>query len=183
MKSLPPLMPETPSHPLPTAGCGCFIIPKRLLARFAKDRKLSAEERRLFANAVKLESQWRDARIATAAFANQARSVLPTGMDAVAAAAAPSVLVFDCRNGNTLPGTPVASPGSSSDASAKRTFDETTAVVHFYKSLFGRNSLDNAGMTLISSIHFGVRYNNAGWTGSQMKYGDGDGNIFIDFTR
>ena len=38
-------------------------------------------------------------------------------------------------------------------------------------------------MGLISSIHFSVKYNNAFWNGSQMTYGDGDGNIFVDFTR
>jgi len=35
----------------------------------------------------------------------------------------------------------------------------------------------------MSSIHFGTRYNNAMWNGSQMLYGDGDGQIFIDFTN
>jgi Zn-dependent metalloprotease len=37
-------------------------------------------------------------------------------------------------------------------------------------------------MTLMSSIHYGVRYMNAFWDGSQMTYGDGDGKIFVDFT-
>jgi Zn-dependent metalloprotease len=91
--------------------------------------------------------------------------------------------VFDCQHGITLPGTPIPNPGAATDASAKRAFNETTAVVNFYQTVFGRNSLDNAGMTLISSIHYSVNYNNAGWTGSQMRYGDGDGNIFIDFTK
>ena len=36
---------------------------------------------------------------------------------------------------------------------------------------------------MISSIHYSVQYNNAFWNGSQMTYGDGDGNIFIDFTK
>jgi hypothetical protein len=39
------------------------------------------------------------------------------------------------------------------------------------------------GMTLISSIHYGVSYNNAFWNGMQMTYGDGDGSIFVDFSR
>src|SRR5678816_1031186 len=38
-------------------------------------------------------------------------------------------------------------------------------------------------MTMISSIHYGVRYNNAFWNGSQMTYGDGDGSIFLDFSN
>ncbi|WP_207906840.1 M4 family metallopeptidase [Luteibacter rhizovicinus] len=98
-------------------------------------------------------------------------------------AATPSVTVFDCANGTSLPGAPVLSPGSSADASAKRAFVQTTAVADFYKSVFGRNSVDGLGMTLQSSVHFGVKYANAFWNGTQMVYGDGDGNIFLDFTK
>jgi Zn-dependent metalloprotease len=164
-------------------GCGCFIIPQHVLERFAKDKKLTAEQRKYFADAAKLELHWRRARVAEAKLAKLSRSILPTAVSAVAAAAPPSNLVFDCQHGTTLPGSPIANPGASADASAKQAYDETAAVINFYKTVFGRNSLDNAGMTLISSIHFSVNYNNAGWTGSQMKYGDGDGNIFIDFTK
>jgi Zn-dependent metalloprotease len=174
---------EAYRHGGPCAVCTCFIVPQRVLERFARDRKLTAEQRRYFSDAVKLEQDWRSARVATAKVATLSRSILPTGMSAVAAAAPPSILVFDCKHGTTLPGSPIANPGASADASAKRAFDETTAVVNFYQTVFGRNSLDDAGMTLLSSIHFSVNYNNAGWTGSQMRYGDGDGNIFIDFTR
>jgi Zn-dependent metalloprotease len=66
---------------------------------------------------------------------------------------------------------------------AKRAFDTTHAVIDFYRECFGRNSVDDAGMTLMSSIHYGVRYDNAFWNGSQMTYGDGDGQVFTDFTK
>ena len=164
-------------------GCTCFIIPPSVLERFARDKKLSAQQRQYFVDAAKLEADWRKARTATAKFAQRSLKVLPTAVSALAAAAPPSVLVFDCGHGTTLPGAPIANPGASSDPSAKRTFNETTAVVSFFQTVFGRNSLDNAGMTLLSSIHFSVNYNNAGWNGAQMKYGDGDGNIFVDFTK
>jgi Zn-dependent metalloprotease len=71
----------------------------------------------------------------------------------------------------------------STDATAKRAFVETSSVATFYSQVFGRNSVDNAGMTLASSIHYGTGYNNAFWNGSQMTYGDGDGSIFVDFTK
>ena len=38
-------------------------------------------------------------------------------------------------------------------------------------------------MTLISSVHLGQNYNNAFWNGEQMAYGDGDGSVFIRFTK
>jgi Zn-dependent metalloprotease len=164
-------------------GCTCFIIPQSVLEKFATDKKLSNEQRQYFVDAAKLEVDWRRARSVTAKLTHRSRAVLPTAVNALAAAAPPAILLFDCGHGTTLPGTPIANPGASPDASAKRTFTETSAVVKFYQSIFGRNSVDNAGMTLLSSIHFSVNYNNAGWTGSQMRYGDGDGNIFIDFTK
>jgi Zn-dependent metalloprotease len=107
--------------------------------------------------------------------------MLPAGLVA-AAAGPPQITVFDCAHAVTLPGTFLANPGSSADGTAKRAFVEAAAVADFYQTAFGRNSVDNAGMTLLSSIHYSVNYNNAFWNGSQMTYGDGDGSIFIDFT-
>jgi Zn-dependent metalloprotease len=167
----------------PGVRCCCFIIPLKVLKRFARDPKLPRKTREAFANAAKFEPEWRKVRIARAHLVAAARAILPTGMTAAAAAQPPAVTVFNCANSNTLPGSPVANPGSSSDGSAKRAFTEATAVADFYEQVFGRNSVDNAGMTLISSIHYSVNYNNAFWNGSQMVYGDGDGNIFIDFTN
>jgi Zn-dependent metalloprotease len=44
---------------------------------------------------------------------------------------------------------------------------------YFYQK-YNRNSIDNAGMTLNSYVHFSVGYFNAFWDGSRMTYGDGD---------
>ena len=38
-------------------------------------------------------------------------------------------------------------------------------------------------MQLISTVHLGKKYNNAFWNGEQMAYGDGDGQVFVGFTR
>jgi Zn-dependent metalloprotease len=38
-------------------------------------------------------------------------------------------------------------------------------------------------MALISSVHFRTSHNNAYWNGEQMIYGDGDGQIFVRFTK
>ncbi|MBC8059942.1 MAG: M4 family metallopeptidase [Clostridiaceae bacterium] len=51
-------------------------------------------------------------------------------------------------------------------------------VYDFYKNLFNRNSIDNAGMTITSTVHYDSKYNNAFWDGAQMVYGDGDGTLF-----
>ncbi|TCN38253.1 Zn-dependent metalloprotease [Kribbella orskensis] len=51
----------------------------------------------------------------------------------------------------------------------------TAVVDDFYADVFGRNSVDDKGMPLISTVHFANRYCNAFWNGVQMTYGDGDG--------
>ena len=38
-------------------------------------------------------------------------------------------------------------------------------------------------MKLDSTVHYGDDYNNAFWNGTQMVYGDGDGDIFQRFTK
>lgn len=52
-------------------------------------------------------------------------------------------------------------------------------VYEYYLNEHNRNSLDGNGMAIISSVHYGVDYNNAFWNGYQMTYGDGDGKFFI----
>jgi bacillolysin len=49
----------------------------------------------------------------------------------------------------------------------------------YYKEHFNRNSYDNQGARLVSSVHYSNGYNNAFWNGSQMVYGDGDGSTFV----
>lgn len=161
-------------------ACGCFIIPKDVLDRFARDASLSAATRKAFADTSDQEAIWRKLRAASNVATKETLAV--RGVSATVAPA-PKVSVYDCANTTALPGTPVANPGSSADLTAKRAFDTTTAVAKFYKACFGRNSIDNAGMTLLSNIHYDVEYNNAFWDGRQMTYGDGDGKIFVDFTK
>jgi Zn-dependent metalloprotease len=162
------------------SGCGCFIVPQSVLDRFSKDTSLSTATRAAFRSTAQMEVNWRTLRMAHMV-ASQVH--LAGGQSGVALAPAPAITVSDCNGSTSLPGTPVPNPEKSSDPTAKRCFNETTGVAKFYKACFGRNSVDDLGMTLASSIHYGSKYNNAFWNGSQMTYGDGDGQIFVDFTR
>lgn len=158
--------------------CGCFIVPDRVIKRYCTDKTLPKKVREAFVETRRLEPIWRKLREAHAE-ATMARLEL---MALTPLAAAPTVTVNDCKGTTSLPGTPIAKPGTSKDGTTRRAFDETTSVAKFYKECFGRNSIDNAGMTMASSVHYGQNYNNAFWNGSRMSYGDGDGQIFIDFT-
>lgn len=160
--------------------CGCCIIPRDVLERLSQDPTLPAKTRASLESTAAQEPIWRTLRVAQNR-AIQARLI--TLESTMTLAKIPSVTVNDCQNTTSLPGKPVTKPGSSSDQTAKRAFDRTTDVVEFYKTCFGRNSIDDLGMTLASSIHYDVNYNNAFWNGVHMTYGDGDGQLFLDFTR
>jgi Zn-dependent metalloprotease len=162
--------------------CTCRIVPEAALKRFAEDRSLPAEQRKHFADTLKIDNEFRKLRTQANKLTRVASAMAPA-VALAAVAAAPAITVFDCNHGQTLPGAQVANPANSPDATAKRAFGETSSVATFYSQVFGRNSIDGAGMTLISSIHYGTNYNNAFWNGSQMTYGDGDGSIFVDFTK
>ena len=128
--------------------------------------------------------------IANASAVRAARATLAT-MPAMAAIPSPGArkhrLVYDAKNGNfsTLPGTLVREERgkASHDPAVNEAYNNCGYTFDFYKKLFQRNSLDNRGMSLISSVHLGRRLNNAFWTGEQMAYGDGDGQLFVRFTK
>ena len=159
--------------------CTCFIIPADVLKRLASDRTLPdavrqcAQHSAQVSNALRgLREQALELTIVASAGAAPRRAL----------AKAPAVTVYDCKHHQTLPGALVATPGRAKDATAKRAYLETTAVARFYRTVFKRNSIDGAGMTLLSSVHYGADYDNAMWNGTQMVYGDGDNALFVDFT-
>lgn len=65
------------------------------------------------------------------------------------------------------------------DEAVNEAYDGSNATYEFFLEQYGRNSLDNAGMELVSSVHYGVAFDNAFWDGTQMVYGDGSGRIFV----
>lgn len=78
--------------------------------------------------------------------------------------------------------------GSSSDTAAMSAYNGAGRAYDFYKQALGRDSYDNQGATIISTVHIllfnfndGCVSNNAAWINSialaspQMVYGDGDG--------
>jgi Zn-dependent metalloprotease len=94
------------------------------------------------------------------------------------------IRVYDVKHGSDsdLPGDPVANPARSRDSEVKEAYQGALATYTFYKEVYGRNSIDDKGMCIDSSVHFETDYDNAGWDGKQMIYGDGDGVYFNRFT-
>jgi Zn-dependent metalloprotease len=162
--------------------CICHIVPEKVLKRLEGDRSFSPAQRKNFADTMKIDVELRKLRTQAGKLTRVASLIAAPNAIAVVAAA-PTITVYDCNHGQTPPGAQIPDPANSTDATAKRAFVETTSVAAFYSQVFGRNSIDGAGMAMISSIHYGTDYNNAFWNGSQMTYGDGDGAIFVDFTN
>lgn len=67
---------------------------------------------------------------------------------------------------------------SSTDTAVNEAFDGAGATYDFYRELFDRNSINDNGMRMISTVHYDQNYDNAFWDGKQMVYGDGDGEVF-----
>jgi Zn-dependent metalloprotease len=110
------------------------------------------------------------------------RSLSPTGKK--------HRLIYDAQHKPThvLPGKLVRSegekgPNGPKDPAINEAYDHSGDTYDFYLKTFHRNSLDDRGMSLISSVHVGKNYANAFWDGEQMAYGDGDGRTFVRFTK
>lgn len=93
--------------------------------------------------------------------------------------------VYDGEEKARLPGVLVRdeTTGPSGDREADQAFVGSGHVHSLYHKVYGRNSLDGNGMILVSTVHHRRNYNNAFWDGTQMAYGDGDGELFVPLTN
>ncbi len=52
-----------------------------------------------------------------------------------------------------------------------------------FSEVYGRDSYDGAGATVLATVHYEERYDNAFWDGQHLVFGDGDGQVFDRFTK
>lgn len=92
--------------------------------------------------------------------------------------------VYDCKNKWQQRVKEVRTEGGpvTGDEAVDTVYDYAGIVRNYFKSL-ERNSIDNMGMDLILNVHYGKDYMNAFWDGDEMTFGDGDGNVFVNFTK
>jgi Zn-dependent metalloprotease len=85
--------------------------------------------------------------------------------------------VYSANNGSSLPGTLRRSEGgaATNDRHVDMNYDHLGTTYNCYKTNFNRDSFNNAGAQLRSTVHYSNNYVNAFWNGSQMVYGDGNG--------
>ncbi|MCC9135252.1 M4 family metallopeptidase [Pontibacter silvestris] len=92
--------------------------------------------------------------------------------------------IFSANNAQALPGVIVRAEGSpaTGDPAIDEAYDGLGLTYDFFWNVFNRNSIDDEGMPLNGTVHFGANYSNAFWDGQRMVFGDGDGELFNRFT-
>jgi len=150
----------------------CTVIPPHMLRHVAEHGDDEARE--------KVTATLRH----TARIAEDRSQALVETPDAAAAIPAKRRIVYDARRRQTLPGKLVMDDRhtGSTDVEAVEAFDGCGATYDFYAKAFLRRSINDKGLPLLSTIHYGVDFDNAMWNGKQMVYGDGDGKLFNRFT-
>lgn len=155
----------------------CFIIPPRVLARVIEEG--APDVRSSAVRALAISERVRERRAAV-------RRLVQHEPDAALAFMLPTTgrrrIVHDVENGSQgdLPGRKVREEGDPAveDQALNEAYDGSGTTYAFCDEILSRNSIDDAGLGLVSSVHFEVDYGNAFWNGSQMVYGDGDDQIF-----
>lgn len=91
--------------------------------------------------------------------------------------------IHNLQNSTSLPGPVSRAEGQAANADAivNTSYDRLGDTWNCYKTLFNRDSFNNAGAKLISSVHYGSSVNKAAWNGTQFYFGDGDGFLFGNF--
>ena len=150
------------------------IVPPHVLHEIAKNG--SEEQKNLAIDTLKASEQMRGQRRALTDFSSAAMRFAAVG--------GKERIVYDAKNGSSLPGTVVRREGdpASSDVAVNEAYDGAGMTYDLYKNIYNRNSIDNNGMRIDSTVHYQRGYDNAFWDGQQMVYGDGDGDLFNRFT-
>ncbi len=158
-------------HSFSKGVCQCGIIPDYMLQSIIQ--KGNASQRASAQQTLAVDAQLRLQRLTQL-------QAMPAGVQG-AGALNKNRLVYSTAQTNNLPGTLVRSEGQS-DITVDEAYDGLGATFDLFADIYGRNSIDDNGMDLIATVHYGNNYNNAFWNGSQMVFGDGDGTIFNRFT-
>jgi Zn-dependent metalloprotease len=160
----------------PTRHSFFCILPPHILRAIAE--RGTPEQRQCASRTLALDSTMRSLRLIP--WMREARPAVP------AAVPAKHRTIYTASNQQQLPGTIVASeaapPGANADVAVREAFDGLGATWDFYFDVCDRNSIDDEGLPLDATVHYGDRYDNAFWDGSRMVFGDGDGVLFNRFT-
>ncbi len=148
----------------------CSILPPHVMKRLAQSD--SPEIRASAYDSIRVSERLRGARLCVPDFLR----ALPRG--------SLHRTIYDARHVERLPGVQVRDEGEKpvKDLHVNQAYDGLGATYDYYQQVHARLSLDDRGVGLDASVHYGRKYMNAFWDGRQMVFGDGDGQIFGAFT-
>lgn len=173
-------MPVPSERPLPARACHHGFVPPHLLHELA--RRGGEREREWALATLAIDATLRAARLGWAALPARpsGERTLPVPVRGV-----PQRVIFDARHHQDLPGRRVRAEGQPPvpDTTVDDAFDALGSVHRFWWQCFGRDSIDDAGLVLLASVHFGRAHRNAFWNGEEMVFGDGDGVVFRGFAH
>ena len=97
----------------------------------------------------------------------------------------PQRTIRDAENKENLSGKIVRQEGdgATGDEAVDEAYDGLGATYTFFCDIFDRDSIDDEAMPLDATVHYGLNYDNAFWDGQRMVFGDGDGSLFVRFTK
>jgi Zn-dependent metalloprotease len=154
------------------------IMPPHILREIAQ--RGSPEQRAAATNTLALDATFRTLRASPPAvrpWSNPLPAAVPVAKHRT---------IYTAAHQQQLPGQIVGTeqkpPTKASDVAAYEAFQGLGATWDFYFDVYGRQSIDDEGLPLDATVHFGSDYNNAFWNGHQMVFGDGDGELFNRFT-
>ncbi|MEU7135319.1 M4 family metallopeptidase [Streptomyces sp. NPDC046261] len=154
----------------------CTIVPPHVLDRLAQadDPRFNEPARRTLEH----DGVLRTRRRVTAVRGLYADSSATTPSDT------PQRTIYDAGHRETLPGKKVHAEGDApaKDASVNRAHAGLGATFDLFFKAYGRRSIDDRGLPLDATVHYGEGYCNAFWDGERMVFGDGDNDTFVDFT-
>src|SRR4051812_633327 len=176
------VLPRPPARP--DAMSRCCIVPPTMLDRIARHGTKAQRDRAL--GAIALDATIRQARVQNQLL----RGVRGhrEGPDALAALENQGANreIRDAQGAEqVMRGPIVRTEGQppTGDAAADEAYDGLGATYDFWEQAYDRNSIDDADMPLRGVVHYGQDYDNAFWDGRRMIFGDGDGELFVRFTR
>ena len=158
-----------------------YVIPSYMLERIELNGP--EELRTAAAEALKRSESFRGERAAVQS--QIASGELARPQEPVSDPAQVGRRVFDAGGWESLPGSLGRSEGDppTGDTAADEAYAGAGLTYFFFRDEYGRNSIDDRGMGMDATVHYGTRFNNAFWTGRQMVYGDGDDVLFTRFTK
>lgn len=168
------------------AGFVCSIVPPYLLDQFVESG--DPDQRAAAQDALRATALLRRRRTQLGALiAHPDFDVMTLGL--VAAGTHSAISVYDGHGLSVLspflPGELRRGPDDPPflrDRTVDEAYDSAGETIAFYREVFDRNGLDDAGMDVVSSVHVvdpaGRPWDNAAWNGNQMCYGDG-GILFV----